>query len=77
MDEILAGRFRITRGLGHGGMSRVVPARDMSIGRDVALKIIHPHLSRRELIRERIMRELASIAPGVQPGDENVYHTTP
>ena len=42
---LLAGRFRIERELGRGGMSTVYLAHDLKHERDVALKMVHPELA--------------------------------
>ncbi len=40
----LVDRYRVIRDLGHGGMATVFHARDLKHGRDVAVKVVHPHL---------------------------------
>jgi serine/threonine protein kinase len=47
-DEPLAfsgGRYRIERELGRGGMATVFLATDTSVGRRVAIKVLHPELA--------------------------------
>ena len=41
----LAGRYRIERELGAGGMATVYLAEDLRHGRKVAIKVLHPELS--------------------------------
>ena len=44
MPDILAGRYRITRELGRGGMARVYLARDIKHSRDVAIKVVRQRM---------------------------------
>ncbi len=50
-------RYEIRRRLGQGGMATVYLAHDPKIGRDVALKLLHPSLSADDECRTRFMRE--------------------
>jgi eukaryotic-like serine/threonine-protein kinase len=54
---LLGDRYHIERELGRGGMATVFQARDRKLGRDVAVKILHPHIAA-VLGTERFLREI-------------------
>jgi serine/threonine protein kinase/WD40 repeat protein len=56
------GDFRILREIGQGGMGIVYEARQESLGRHVALKVLPPSVSRHEAFRERFQREARAAA---------------
>ena len=53
----LAGRYRLERELGRGGMATVYLAHDLKHDRPVALKVLHPELAR-ALGTERFQQEI-------------------
>lgn len=60
--QVLAGKYRIERVLGSGGMGEVVAARHVDLQRDVALKFLHPSLLSRTDLVERFLREARALA---------------
>jgi eukaryotic-like serine/threonine-protein kinase len=57
LTATLRGRYAIQREIGHGGMAVVYLARDLKHNRDIALKVLQPHLAE-VLGRERFLREI-------------------
>lgn len=62
LGQTLGGRYQIIELLGHGGMSSVYKAFDPNLKREVAVKIIHSHLTGQADFIERFEREAASVA---------------
>ena len=61
LTAALAGRYRIERELGRGGMATVYLAHDLKHDRSVALKVLRPELAA-VLGAERFLREIAVTA---------------
>jgi serine/threonine-protein kinase len=62
LQAALAGEYSLQRELGRGGMGIVYLARDVQLDRDVAIKVLAPHLSSDEGARERFLREARTAA---------------
>src|SRR5258707_11320806 len=58
----LPGRYRVVRHLASGGMAAVWEAHDELLDRDVAVKILAPHLGEDERARRRFQREARAAA---------------
>lgn len=56
------GRYRIIEELGQGGMSVVYKGVDTVLDREVAVKVLHPHLANRAESRRRLEREAQAVA---------------
>src|SRR5215213_5804218 len=62
LQAALAGEYSLQRELGRGGMGIVYLARDVQLDRDVAIKVLPPHLARTGDSRERFIREARTAA---------------
>lgn len=56
------GRYRILEQLGQGGMSVVYKGLDTALEREVAVKVLHPHLATKAESRKRLEREAKAVA---------------
>ena len=56
------GRYRILEQLGSGGMSVVYKGLDTALDREVAVKVLHPHLAGKDESRRRLAREAKAVA---------------
>lgn len=57
LQQAVAGRFSLERELGRGGMGIVFLARDVSLERQIAIKLLPPLLARDQACRDRFLRE--------------------
>ena len=61
------GPYSIESRLGQGGMGIVYLATDKNLGRQVAIKVLHPHLLRHENLKQRFRREARMHAKLMHP----------
>jgi serine/threonine-protein kinase len=75
IGQTLGGKYRVNRLLGEGGMGAVYEG-EQQLGttkRKVAVKTLHPHLSRDAKIKARFEREVGTIAELEHPNTIQVY----
>ncbi len=73
MAQQRIGRYEILSEIAAGGQATVYRARDVTLGRVVALKILHPHLARDAQFRERFLREARMVASLTHPNVITVF----
>ncbi len=73
VGEVLDDRYRIERRVARGGMSTVYLGTDLKLRRQVALKVLHPHLAETKESVERFEAEAISAARLSDPNVVNVY----
>jgi len=59
---LIAGKLRVVRLLGMGGMGAVYEAHHEVLGANVAIKVLHDELSRKKDIADRFLREARVLA---------------
>lgn len=69
----IAGRYEILDLIGEGGMARVYRARDLHLGREVAVKVLLDSVAREPDLVERFRREARSSAALGHPNIVQVY----
>ncbi len=65
--ETRLGHYQLISKLGEGGMGVVYRAKDEKLGREVAVKVLHPHLLQHENLKERFRREARMHAKIIHP----------
>ncbi|MBY0492450.1 MAG: serine/threonine protein kinase [Gemmatimonadaceae bacterium] len=73
LTQTLGHRYRLERELGRGGMGTVYLARDRSLDRPVALKVLPPSLAEVPELRERFLRETRTAAGFSHPNIVPVF----
>src|SRR5438094_8474446 len=61
-SELLAGRYRVKRELGRGGMGTVLLAHHEVLDRDVAIKVLSPDVATNPEFIVRLKREAKAVA---------------
>jgi serine/threonine-protein kinase len=69
----IGGRFRILAKLGEGGMGAVYRGEQMSLKRRVAIKLLHPDLSKDPALVRRFNAEAELVAKLSHPNTVNIY----
>jgi eukaryotic-like serine/threonine-protein kinase len=70
---LFAGRYRVTRKIGGGGMADVYLAEDQELGRRVAIKILHNRYANDEQFVERFRREATHAAGLSHPNIVSIF----
>ena len=70
---LFAGRYRLTRKLGGGGMADVYLAEDQELGRRVAIKILHERYANDDQFVERFRREATHAAGLSHPNIVSIF----
>ncbi len=71
--QLIAGRYLIKSFVASGGMASVYRAQDQVLEREVALKVIHPHLATDKSFVEKFRREAKMAASLSHPNLVNVF----
>jgi eukaryotic-like serine/threonine-protein kinase len=72
---LLGGRYRLEERLASGGMAQVWRGTDEVLRRDVAIKILHPHLTEDDTFVARFRQEAIAVARLSHPAIVGVYDT--
>ncbi|MBR6458803.1 MAG: Stk1 family PASTA domain-containing Ser/Thr kinase [Actinomycetaceae bacterium] len=62
IGKVVDGRYAITALIGRGGMATVYRARDKRLERDIAIKLMHPHLAEKSDLNTRFNKEARAAA---------------
>jgi len=76
LGQLVDGRYQVRERIARGGMATVYLAHDQRLGRDVALKVMHPHLADGESgaqFTARFQREARAAARLAHPSTVAVY----
>ncbi len=74
-DSLLGDRYELQQRIGAGGMAEVWEATDRSLGRRVAVKLLHKHLAEDPSILARFRSEAQSAARLTHPGIVSIFDT--
>ena len=69
----MLGRYELLEQVGSGGMAVVYRGRDTALDREVAVKLLHPHLAQAQESRARFSREARAVARLSHPAIVEIY----
>ena len=72
-EKIILGDFEMQRKLGQGGMGEVFLARQISLDRSVAMKLLSKEMAKKKGFVERFAREAKSMAKFIHPNAVQVF----
>jgi eukaryotic-like serine/threonine-protein kinase len=67
------GKYKMAELLGQGGMGAVFRAYDTKLERDVAIKLMHPHIAQQPDFQRRFLQEARAAARLSHPGIVQIY----
>src|SRR5438132_11869942 len=73
VGRMFLGRYETIKLLGEGGMGRVYLARQIDLGRQVVVKVMHDHIAADPKFRERFQRETLLMARFQHPHVVTLY----
>src|SRR5207302_2344597 len=73
VGRMFLGRYETIRLLGEGGMGKVFLARQVDLGRQVVVKVMHEHIAQDPRFRERFQRETLAMARFQHPYVVTLY----
>lgn len=73
LGRVFMGRYETVRLLGEGGMGKVYLAKQIDLGRQVVVKVMHEHVAADAKFRERFKREIDSMARFQHPYAVTLY----
>ncbi len=73
LGRVFMGRYETTQLLGEGGMGRVYLARQLDLGRQVVVKVMHEHIAADARFRDRFTRETLLMARFQHPFAVTLY----
>ncbi|WP_447947574.1 Stk1 family PASTA domain-containing Ser/Thr kinase [Microbacterium maritypicum] len=71
--RVIAGRYRVDELIGHGGMAKVYRGYDLTLGREVAIKILDADLARDTTFRNRFRLEAQAASRMSHPSIVRVF----
>lgn len=73
LGDVIAGRYKLVKPLGEGGMGAVYMAEQIGLGREVAVKVILPERASNDRAKKRFLREAKVTASVKHSGVVQIY----